>query len=41
MPAYKGPALGARLKALERAWIRSDFTLGKDALLALPDTKQG
>ena len=31
----KGPALGARLERLERAWIASDFTLDRAALLAL------
>jgi poly(A) polymerase len=31
-----GPALGQRLKALERAWIDSGFALPRDALLALP-----
>ncbi|OYW43277.1 MAG: hypothetical protein B7Z38_02165 [Rhodobacterales bacterium 12-64-8] len=31
----EGPAIGAALKQLETAWIESDFTLGKDALLAL------
>ncbi|MEE4118370.1 MAG: CCA tRNA nucleotidyltransferase [Paracoccaceae bacterium] len=37
MPAYEGAALGARLKRLESAWIESGLTLGKEALLALPD----
>ena len=31
-----GPALGARLRDLERAWIDTGFTLDRDALLALP-----
>jgi poly(A) polymerase len=31
-----GPALGARLRALEAAWIASGFALTRDALLALP-----
>ena len=31
-----GPALGQRLKALERAWIDAGFALGREALLALP-----
>ena len=31
-----GPALGQRLKTLERAWIDSGFSLPRDALLALP-----
>lgn len=31
-----GPALGARLRALERAWIDSGFALDRDALLRLP-----
>ncbi len=37
MPAYKGPALGARLAALERRWIASGFTLSRDDLLGAPD----
>jgi poly(A) polymerase len=36
MEHYRGPALGQRLKALEEAWLASDLTLGKAALLALP-----
>lgn len=36
MPDVQGPALGARLKALEAAWIASDFVLGREDLLALP-----
>jgi poly(A) polymerase/tRNA nucleotidyltransferase (CCA-adding enzyme) len=36
MPAYAGPALGARLSQLKTAWIASDFTLSKADLLALP-----
>lgn len=36
MPAYQGAALGARLSQLKSAWIASDFTLGKEALIALP-----
>ena len=35
MPTYQGKALGDRLKTLESAWIASDFTLTKDALLAM------
>ncbi|MEL7211226.1 MAG: CCA tRNA nucleotidyltransferase [Pseudomonadota bacterium] len=35
MPAYEGPALGARLRELEDAWIASDFTLTKFDLLHL------
>jgi poly(A) polymerase len=35
LPDLEGPALGARLRDLEHAWIRSDFTLSKQALLAL------
>ena len=31
-----GPPLGQRLKALERAWIDSGFTLSPEALLRLP-----
>ena len=38
LPDHAGPALGRRLAALEAAWIASDFALGKDALLALPET---
>lgn len=34
MPDYSGPDLGARLKELEKRWIASGFTLGRDALLA-------
>ncbi|MBD3679761.1 MAG: CCA tRNA nucleotidyltransferase [Rhodobacteraceae bacterium] len=34
MPAYEGPALGEKLKALEAAWIASGFTLDRDTLLA-------
>ncbi|SLN24809.1 CCA-adding enzyme [Pseudoruegeria aquimaris] len=34
MPAYSGPALGARLKELEARWIASGFTLTRDELLA-------
>jgi poly(A) polymerase len=34
MPALSGPALGARLKALEARWIASGFTLTREALLA-------
>ena len=37
MPGVTGPALGARLAQLEAAWIASDFTLDRDALLSLPD----
>ncbi|MEP5731236.1 MAG: CCA tRNA nucleotidyltransferase [Sulfitobacter sp.] len=33
MPDYSGPALGAKLKELEAAWIASGFSLSKDALL--------
>ncbi|MGC1494970.1 MAG: CCA tRNA nucleotidyltransferase [Sulfitobacter sp.] len=36
MPAYTGPALGARLAFLEGKWIASDFTLDKGQLLNLP-----
>ena len=38
MPALQGPALGRRLEHLRRAWVASDFTLDRDALLSLPDT---
>lgn len=34
MPALTGAELGARLKVLEARWIASEFTLGRDALLA-------
>ncbi|MCA8883523.1 MAG: CCA tRNA nucleotidyltransferase, partial [Rhodobacteraceae bacterium] len=34
MPALSGPALGRALKAMEDAWIASDFTLDRAALLA-------
>jgi poly(A) polymerase len=34
MPDYAGPALGAKLKELERAWIESGFALDRAALLA-------
>ncbi|MGC9446455.1 CCA tRNA nucleotidyltransferase [Cereibacter johrii] len=33
MPALAGPALGARLRALEERWIASDFRLDRAALL--------
>ena len=33
MPAFQGPALGAKLRALEDRWIASGFTLSRDALL--------
>ncbi|MBT8410399.1 MAG: CCA tRNA nucleotidyltransferase [Octadecabacter sp.] len=36
MPDYTGAALGARLKALEAAWIASSYSLTKADLLALP-----
>jgi len=36
MPAYQGPALGARLAALKKAWIASGFELSKEELVALP-----
>ncbi|EEB85057.1 CCA tRNA nucleotidyltransferase [Roseobacter sp. GAI101] len=38
MPAYAGPALGARLAQLEAAWIASDFSATRDTLLDMPDT---
>lgn len=34
MPTLAGPALGARLKALETRWIASGFSLSREALLA-------
>jgi poly(A) polymerase len=33
MPAYSGPALGARLAELERRWIASDFSLSRADLI--------
>jgi len=36
MPSYSGQALGDRLKALEAAWIASQFKRTKAELLALP-----
>lgn len=33
MPDLEGPALGRRLKQLERAWIDAGFSLSKEALL--------
>ena len=33
MPALSGPALGARLRALEARWIASGFTLRREDLL--------
>ncbi len=33
---YVGPAVGQRLRQLEDAYIRSDFTLSRDELLKLP-----
>lgn len=37
MPQFQGPALGARLKELERRWIASGFELSRSALLAPDD----
>ncbi|WP_425050995.1 CCA tRNA nucleotidyltransferase [Psychromarinibacter sp. S121] len=34
MPEMKGPAIGKRLRVLERAWIDSGFVLDRDALLS-------
>lgn len=34
MPRYKGPALGAKLAALEQLWINANFELSKEALLS-------
>ena len=34
MPDYEGPALGRKLKELERRWIASRFTLSRDQLLS-------
>ncbi|MGJ8627220.1 MAG: CCA tRNA nucleotidyltransferase [Sulfitobacter sp.] len=36
MPAFIGPALGARLRQLENEWIKSNFKLSKAELLDLP-----
>lgn len=36
LPHLSGPALGARLKALEEAWIASGFALSQAELLAQP-----
>ncbi|MGA1275482.1 MAG: CCA tRNA nucleotidyltransferase, partial [Gemmobacter sp.] len=36
IPAYEGPALGARLAALEARWIASGFTLTRQDLLESP-----
>ena len=36
-----GPALGTRLRDLERAWIDSGFSLHREALLALPPSAPG
>ena len=36
MPAIEGKALGHRLKSLEEAWIKSEFSLTRDELLSLP-----
>jgi poly(A) polymerase len=33
MPGLQGPELGARLKALEMAWVKSDFALTRQELL--------
>ena len=33
MPAYQGPELGAKLKALETRWIKSEFSLTRSELL--------
>ncbi|WP_444461101.1 CCA tRNA nucleotidyltransferase [Rhodobacter capsulatus] len=33
MPKHQGPALGAKLKELERRWIASGFSLSREALL--------
>ncbi|MCB5408896.1 CCA tRNA nucleotidyltransferase [Pseudogemmobacter faecipullorum] len=35
LPGLSGPALGARLKALEQAWLSSDLRLSRAELLAL------
>lgn len=35
MPQFQGPSLGAKLRELETAWIKSGFTLDRQQLLAL------
>jgi poly(A) polymerase/tRNA nucleotidyltransferase (CCA-adding enzyme) len=35
MPEFSGKALGLKLKALEKAWIASDFALDHEALMVL------
>ncbi|MEM8554417.1 MAG: CCA tRNA nucleotidyltransferase [Pseudomonadota bacterium] len=37
MPDYQGKALGDRLAQLRDAWITSEFSMDRTALLALPD----
>lgn len=34
MPRYNGPALGAKLAALEQLWINADFMMSKETLLS-------
>lgn len=36
-PRYQGAALGARLRQLRAAWVASDFTMAREALLDLPE----
>lgn len=36
MPAYQGPALGARLAQLKSAWIASGFRMSKQELISTP-----
>lgn len=38
LKGYSGKAIGTRLRQLRSAWIASDFTLDKSALLALPSS---
>ena len=40
MPDYSGPALGKRLRTLEKAWISSGFNLSRQELLDMPDEGQ-
>ena len=40
MPDYSGPALGKRLRTLEKAWISSEFNLSRQELLDMPDEGQ-
>ncbi|WP_166417726.1 CCA tRNA nucleotidyltransferase [Cochlodiniinecator piscidefendens] len=39
MPNFRGPALGAELRRLEKAWILSDFSLTQADLLSFPSAE--